>query len=87
VTVGLVSLLDASVLFFGSELQDPSTHAKNSMPFLLAGNGGGLATNRYLKYEGQSHNDLLLAILRLFEDQRETFGDARFCNGVLGGIV
>ncbi len=87
VTVGEGTLLDESVLFFGSELQEPSTHAKNSMPFLLAGNGGGLATNRYLKYEGQSHNDLLLAILRLFEDQRETFGDARFCNGVLGGIV
>jgi hypothetical protein len=87
VQVGEGTLLDESVLFFGSELQDPPSHFKNNMPFLLAGNGGGLQTNRYLKYNGQSHNDLLLAILRLFGDERATFGDARFCAGVLGGIA
>jgi hypothetical protein len=87
VQVGEGTLLDESVLFFGSELQDPPSHFKNNMPFLLAGNGGGLQTNRYLKYNGQSHNDLLLAILRLFGDERATFGDARFCAGVLGGLA
>lgn len=87
VQVGEGTLLDESVLFFGSELQEPPSHVKSNMPFLLAGNGGGLQTNRYLKYGGQSHNDLLLAILRLFGDERATFGDARFCNGVLGAIV
>ncbi len=87
VQVGEGTLLDETVLFFGSELQNPPTHAKNSMPFLLAGNGGGLRTNRYLKYGGESHNDLLLAMLRLFGDNREKFGDTRYCNGVLSGIV
>lgn len=87
VQVGEGTLLDESVLFFGSELQDPPTHAKNSMPFLLAGNGGGLRTNRYLQCNGQSHNELLLSILRLFGDDRPTFGDARFCNGVLSGVA
>lgn len=87
VQVGEGTLLDESVVFFGSELQNPPTHAKNSMPFLLAGNGGGLRTNRYLKYNGQSHNDLLLAILRLFGDQRAKFGDERYCSGVLSGIA
>ena len=60
VQVGEGTLLDESVIFFGSELQNPPSHAKNNMPFLLAGNGGGLRTNRYLTYNGQSHNDLLL---------------------------
>lgn len=87
VQIGDGTLLDETVLFFGSELQNPPTHAKNSMPFLLAGNGGGLRTNRYLAYSGQSHNDLLLSILRLFGDERQTFGDARYCNGILSGIA
>lgn len=87
VQVGEGTLLDESVLFFGSELQDPPTHAKNSMPFLLAGNGGGLRTNRYLQCNGQSHNDLLLSILRLFGDERATFGDSRYCSGVLSGVA
>lgn len=87
IDMGGHSLLDESVVFFGSELQEPPTHLKNSMPFLLAGNGGGLRTNRYVKYNGASHNDLLLAILRLFGDERATFGDARYCTGVLPNLI
>lgn len=87
VDMGGHTLLDETVVFFGSELQDPPSHAKNNMPFLLAGNGGGLVTNRYLRYSGASHNDLLLGILRLFGDERQTFGDARYCTGVLPGLI
>ena len=43
------SLLDESVVFFGSNIQHPATHSKADMPFLLAGNGGGLRTGRYLQ--------------------------------------
>jgi hypothetical protein len=81
------SLLDESVVFFGSELQDPPSHQKNNAPFLLGGNGGGLRSGRYLTYSGESHNDLLLSLLRLFGDERESFGDANYCNGVLAGVV
>lgn len=42
VDMGGHTLLDESVVFFGSELQDPPTHTKNNMPFMLAGGGGGL---------------------------------------------
>jgi hypothetical protein len=87
VDMGGHSLLDESIVFFGSELQEPPSHAKNSMPFILAGNGGGLKTNRYVSYNGASHNDLLLAILRLYGDDRATFGDARYCTGVLPNLI
>ncbi len=87
VDMGGHSLLDETVVFFGSELQDPPSHLKNNMPFLLAGNGGGLRTGRYLKYNGASHNDLLLSVLRLFGDDRSIFGDERFCTGELPGLV
>ena len=52
VDMGGHSLLDESVVFFGSELQDPPSHGKTNMPFLLAGGGGGLRTGRWLKYGG-----------------------------------
>jgi hypothetical protein len=86
IDLGGHSLLDESVVFFGSQLQNPATHVKSDMPFLLAGGGGGLQGGRALSYPGYSHNDLLLSILRLFGDTRPTFGDASFCAGVLAGL-
>jgi hypothetical protein len=83
VDMGGHTLLDESVVFFGSELSDPPSHNKTNMPFLLAGNGGGLRTGRYLKYSGQSHNNLLVSILNLFGDTRTKFGNAQYCDGPL----
>jgi hypothetical protein len=87
VDMGGHSLLDESVVFFGSELQAPSSHAKNDMPFLLAGGGGGLRGGRWLRYNGASHNDLLVSILNLFGDTRQSFGEARFCSGPLPNLI
>lgn len=81
------SLLDDTVLFFGSQLQHPATHAKTDMPFLLAGNGGGLRTNRWLTNDHASHNDLLVSLLNLCGDDRSTFGAPDFCTGPLGGLT
>jgi hypothetical protein len=81
------SLLDDTVVFFGSNLQNPATHAKNDMPFLLAGNGGGLRTGRWLQYQHQSHNDLLVSIANLCGDERRTFGDPVYSQGALGGLT
>ena len=87
VDMGGHSLLDESVVFFGSELQDPPSHGKTNMPFLLAGGGGGLRTGRWLKYDGRPHNDLLVSILNLFGDPRQTFGDPKYCTGPLTNLV
>ena len=81
VDMGGHTLLDESVVFFGSELSHPATRSKRNMPFLLAGGGGGLRTGRWLEHDGVSHNDLLAAILNLFDDGVATFGDRRFCSG------
>jgi hypothetical protein len=89
VTVGDHTLLDETVVFFGSELQEPATHKKNNMPFLLAG-GGGLntgTTGRWLKKTGESHNNLLVSILNLFGDTRTSFGSQGYCTGPMTGIV
>ncbi|RYZ06828.1 MAG: DUF1552 domain-containing protein [Myxococcales bacterium] len=81
------SLLDESIVFFGSNLQHPATHAKTDMPFLLAGSGGGLRTGRYVKKEHQSHNDLLVSLLNLCGDPRATFGAPAYCTGAMTGLT
>jgi hypothetical protein len=87
VDMGGHTLLDESVVFFGSELADPPTHRKEGMPFLLAGNGGGLRTGRWVQYGGRSHNDLLVSLLNLFGEPRQTFGDPQFNDGPLTNLV
>jgi hypothetical protein len=87
VDMGGHSLLDESVVFFGSEIQEPPSHSRTNMPFLLAGGGGGLRAGRWLRYDHGSHNDLLVSILNLFGDPRRTFGDPQYCNGPLGNLV
>jgi hypothetical protein len=87
VDMGGHTLLDESVVLFGSELQDPPTHAKTNMPFMLAGGGGGLLGGRWLKYNNLPHNNLLVSILNLFGDARATFGDPKYCTGPLTNLV
>jgi hypothetical protein len=87
VDMGGHSLLDESVVFFGSNIQDPAAHLKHSMPFLLGGRGGGLRAGRNLTYAHPSHNDLLVAILNLFGDSRTEFGSPMYCTGALPGLV
>jgi hypothetical protein len=47
------SLLDNSILFFGSTLSDPSVHSQRDLPVMLAGGAAGnLYTGRYVRYPG-----------------------------------
>ena len=82
-----VSMLDESVVFFGSELAHPPTHEKVGMPFMLAGGGGGLKGGRMLDFGGKSHNPLLVSILNLFGDTRTSYGHPEFNAGALAGIT
>ena len=90
VDMGGHTLLDESVVFFGSELAQPPTHSKADMPFLLAGGGGGMRGGRFLRNDGiadDSHNNLLVAILNLFGDERQTFGTPEYCSGPYVGLT
>ncbi len=80
-----VSLLDSTSVLFTSEIQMPNSHAQDSMPFLLA--GAGFRTGRYLKYNGASHNDLLVSIQNTFGIESNTFGNPDYCSGPLPGLV
>jgi hypothetical protein len=86
IDMGGHSLLDETVVFFGTEVSHPATHSKLNMPFLLA--GGGLRTGRWVQYlDNPPHNNLLVSLLNLFGNPSTTFGDARCCTGALPNLV
>jgi hypothetical protein len=87
VDMGGHTLLDESVVFFGTELSHPPDHTKNRMPFILAGQGGGLRPGRHVTYNNVSHNDLLVAILNLFGDTRTSYGSPQYNSGPLGNLT
>lgn len=88
IDMGGHSLLDESVVFFGSELSHPPSHTKSNMPFLLAGGDGKtLRTGRWLKYGGQPHNKLLTALFNLYGDPRTSFGDSKVDSAPLTGLT
>jgi hypothetical protein len=78
VDMGGHSLLDETIVFFGSDIQDPASYSRTDMPFVLAGGGSALRTGRWVTYDHVSHNDLLVSLLRLFGGTETTFGDPEF---------
>ncbi len=81
------SLLDNTLVFWGTEISAPNTHGQNDMPFMLAGRAGGrVRPGRWLQFGGRSHNDLLVAIQNIFGVDGNVYGRAKFCNGPLPGL-
>jgi hypothetical protein len=86
------TLLDETVVFFGSEISQPPTHTNTDMPFMLAGGGTSIKGGRWVRYTDKSnnknsHNNLLVSILNMFGDTRTTFGNAKFCSGPLTNLA
>jgi hypothetical protein len=82
------TLLDSTLVFWGTEISHPALHAQNDMPFILAGGAGGrVRTGRWLRLGGKSHNDLLVSILQSLDQDVKTYGRARYCTGPLPGLV
>ena len=59
------SLLDNSMIVYGSGLADGDTHQHNDLPILMAGRGGGsIQTGRHLVYPNDTPlNNLYLSML------------------------
>jgi hypothetical protein len=82
------TLLDNTLVLAVSEIQAPADHGQKNMPFILAGKAGGkLMTKRWLKFQGQPHNNLLVSILNLFGIEDTRFGHQNYCTGPLSGLV
>ena len=86
VDMGGHSLLDETVVFIGSDIQDPSSYGMADMPFLLAGGGGAVRTGRWVTYDHVSHNDLLLSLSRLYGGTEMSFGNPEYSSGPLPNL-
>ncbi|MEY4640686.1 MAG: hypothetical protein RLZZ227_680 [Pseudomonadota bacterium] len=73
------SLLDHSLLLFGSNMGNPNQHLHYDVPHvLIGGNNGKLKGGRHLAYPTRTTptGNLLLSILDQFGIERERFGDS-----------
>jgi hypothetical protein len=73
------TLLDHSILMYGSSLSDGNFHIHNNIPMLLLGGGSGaLKGGRHIKYQGQPLSNLHLAVLDMLKVPVEGFLDSKY---------
>lgn len=72
------SLLDNSMVLYGSGMSDGNEHNHGPLPILLAGGAGGALTGgRHLRHEPDTTmSNLLLAMLHKLGIEQESFGDS-----------
>ena len=82
------SLLDQSMVLFGSSLRDGNSHQATNLPIVIAGRGGGkLKTGQNLKFEEETPlANLYLTMLQNLDVCVDRFGDSdRVLTEVLAG--
>lgn len=79
------TLLDHSMVVYGSGNSDGNRHNHDDLPILLAGSGcGTIATGRHIRYPKETPlNNLWLALLERIECRIDRLGDS---TGVLSGL-
>ena len=80
------TLLDNSMIAYGSAIADPNRHHHHDLPVLLVGRGGGtIKTGRYVRYKAETPlNNLWLAMLERFGAKAASLGDS---TGVLDWLA
>lgn len=79
------TLLDHTLLLFGSSMRDGNAHSPKDLPLVLAGHGGGLQGGRHLVSSKDTPMcNLFLSMLQLAGVKAERFGDS---TGPLQGLV
>ncbi|MEX1361694.1 MAG: DUF1552 domain-containing protein [Nannocystaceae bacterium] len=88
------SLLDNTIVFMGTDINDGNQHDHDDMPFVLAGRAGGLLpTGRSLDYRGtadgedEAHSKLLVSIANLAGVPIDEFGYTGKGTGPLPGLL
>jgi hypothetical protein len=84
------SLLDNSVVFWGSEIGESTSHDLTLMPYVLAGSAGGRLRNGIVDYGDakKDNNQLLVSLAQLMGATEVTsFGDPSGASGDLPDIL
>ena len=80
------TVLDNSMVLYGSGLRDGNSHSPHNLPILLGGRGGGrLATGQHLSYSRDTPlANLYAAMLNVFGIKKKSFADS---TGLLDGVL
>ena len=79
------TLLDNSLVFLSSEIEDGNSHSHFNMPILLAGTAGGVVqSGRHVVYGDTSVGQLFVSMLNAVGVEAGSFGEA---SGPLSGLV
>jgi hypothetical protein len=71
------TLLDHSIVIYGSGISDGDKHTHENLPVLVAGHGGGLLGGRHLVYpENTPMTNFYLTMLDRIGVREETIGDS-----------
>jgi hypothetical protein len=71
------SLLDHSMIVYGSGLSDGNRHAHDDLPIVMVGHGGGLRTGSHMVYPKQTPmTNLYLTLLDRMGVPAEKIGDS-----------
>lgn len=73
---GGVTMLDNSLVFFSSEIEDGNSHSHYNMPIVLAGRGGGaISSGRHISFSNNRPvADLFVSILNALDLPDKSFG-------------
>jgi len=78
------TLLDHTIMMFGSSLRDGNSHNPHNLPIVLAGHGGGLEGGRHLAFQKDTPLcNLYLSMLNRAGVDAKGFGDS---TGLLAGV-
>lgn len=71
------TLLDSSLVFFSSEIEDGNSHSHQNLPIVLAGRGGGVVRpGRHVRAQGRSVSDLFVTALSGMQVPQASFADS-----------
>jgi hypothetical protein len=79
ISEGGSTLLDNSMILYGSAISDGNRHNHDDLPILLAGGGGGsIKSGRYIKYAKETPlNNLFISMAQRMGAQLDSLGDSR----------
>lgn len=70
------NVLENSMVFFSSEIEDGNSHSHNNMPVLVGGHGGGtMPVGQHLQFDGDPLANLFVDMLQKLGTDTNSFGD------------
>jgi len=81
------TLLDNTLVIWGSELASPDVHSFDRMPFVVAGGSKFLRAGRYVDYRGEQHTALLATVALAMGLPDSRFGHPDFARSPLYDLL